>query len=84
MFPIQSLRGTLESVERERQKLMKDFVATNQRVTVFAQDVDEQNARMEEVNKEKIRYSECPKSGLVRILDICMRLVVKQYKFWTF
>ena len=42
-------------MERERQKLMKDLVATNQRVTVFAQDVDEQNARMEEANKEKIR-----------------------------
>jgi intracellular sulfur oxidation DsrE/DsrF family protein len=64
---IQSLRGTLESVERERQKLMKDLVATNQRVTVFAQDVDEQNARMEEANKEKIRYFSC-RTGIDKIL----------------
>jgi hypothetical protein len=34
---------------------MRDLAATNQRVAVFAQDVDEQNARMEEANKEKIR-----------------------------
>ena len=34
---LQSLRGSLESVERERQKAIRDLSATNQRVAVFAQ-----------------------------------------------
>jgi len=36
----QSLRGTLESVERERQKAIRDLSATNQRVAVFAQGLN--------------------------------------------
>ena len=51
----QTLRQNLENVERERQKLSRDLASTNQRVAAFAQDVDDQNARTEEANREKLR-----------------------------
>jgi hypothetical protein len=55
------LRQNLESVDRERQKLWRDLSATNDRVAVFAAEVDEQNARIEESNLEKIRCLSCQK-----------------------
>ena len=52
---VTAIRTSLENVKQEKEKLKHDLTETNDRVAILAQDLDEQNARLEESHKKKMR-----------------------------
>ena len=52
---VRVLRSNLDHVTFERDKLRTDLNESNQRSIVLAQEIDDQNARMEKLAHQKIR-----------------------------
>ena len=55
---VRILRLSLDNISKERDKLKIDLLDANQRATMLAHEVDEQNARMEKSSIKQIQMLE--------------------------
>ena len=49
------MRGSLDCLGEERDKLRQDLVDANQRSELLAQEIDEQHARQEKEGREQVQ-----------------------------
>jgi hypothetical protein len=49
------MRGSLDCIGQERDKLRQDLLDANQRSELLAQEIDEQHARQEKDGKDRVQ-----------------------------